>query len=276
MPLPTNFSRWEHLQNTLLTVYNRQVIQHFYKTPAEDISTAKGSLREACTIRDDDSAILCILRMLLFFIVLRKAQDLHPPIYGQPKSSFDAVAEYQPQVRLYFSQIPSEVKEGYSPIDSEISFRVHGATTETINEGKARQLAIKIREAFTSANKGLKWNRGNLKVTYKDLEKGYNFSILCRDEAEARRLITATMSVQNHSPDWNRLTLHDPKRPSESISAPRRIYGRSVKSPRYRPPATLRFRYAELKIHGLNRDITLIDLTGRRLPLIKLAVAREV
>lgn len=267
-------SPWEHLQNVLMLIFNREVRKEFKDVSAEnDIGSARASLKTACTILDNDTAMMCIIRMMLFYFTVRRARDMQGAIYGIPKLNFDESVKYHPQVRLYFNQRGDTVTPEYSRVQGEIEFRVMGATNETMTEAKARQLAIKIKTEFTDGTgdgaKGYKWDKGSTNYQYLDKQLGYDLRLLCINEAMARQLIERVLRIQNHSPDWNNLIVHDPKRQSSKTSKTRRIYGKLRKLPRYRPQETVYFRYAELKIHGLNDDITLVDLTDRRIPLVK-------
>ena len=65
MPLPDNFSPWEHLQNVLRQVHNRIVKEEFSDiTDDDDIVTPRGSLKKACLLDDNDSAEMTVFKVL--------------------------------------------------------------------------------------------------------------------------------------------------------------------------------------------------------------------
>ncbi|ARV63394.1 hypothetical protein BZZ01_32865 (plasmid) [Nostocales cyanobacterium HT-58-2] len=273
MSLPDGFSEFEFLQDTIKRVQNQIVHKEFSDLGDEnwnpDITTGRGALRHACTLKDSDSADMLQMRLQLFYIILRKAQDLHPAIYGIPVTTFHESVEFFPQIRLFFLEDWEQVEEGYSPVEAEISFRLMHETSATMTHAKAEVFANKIRNLFASGQ-GFVWKKGREKWVYKDLSKGYDFRLLAWSESEAKKVIEQVLDIQGHSPDWNLLGVAVKKKTYTTVPGTHRVYGKQRRKPRERPIAYVRFRYAELKLWGLFNDITLVDRTGfRHNPLIR-------
>ncbi|MCY7272387.1 MAG: hypothetical protein LH702_01240, partial [Phormidesmis sp. CAN_BIN44] len=108
---------------------------------------------------------------------------------------------------------------------------------------------------------------------YKDPSKGYNFQLYIWNETEAKRVIEQVLDIRGHSPNWEKyLDGTTKKKTFPIVPGNQFLFGKSRRKPRERPIATVRFKYAELKIHGLPNDIQLVDRTGfRRNPLVKAA-----
>jgi len=261
MPLPEGFSEWEHLQDTVRLDHNKAVKQYFKNQPDDDLSTPKSSLKHACIIKDEDTATMTMMRMWLFEITLRHAQSVQAPIYGIPTSSYHDSIAFVPQVRLFFREDSDEVEDGYSPVTSEITFRLMGETPQTMTEGKANVLANKIKTVL-GTNKGYRFKRGQSKITYLDKDKGYDFRLFVWDKSEGKELITKILDIQNHSPRWDNLSIIQREKTYSTIPGNQLILGKTRRKPRERPVAYVRFRWAELKLHGLVNDIILYDLTG--------------
>lgn len=267
MAVPEGFSSWEHLQSVLMNSYNRIVRESFRDLGGEswdeEIITPRGSLRTACTIRDDDSAIMSNLRMMLFYFVLRQAQDLHPPLYTIPADTYQQSVKFMPQVTMYFREDLDDIESGYSPIDAEVSFRLFNETSETFTPTNALTLANKIKSEFATGG-GYRWHKGRIKVSYKEPEKGYNFLVYGYTKGDAIAVIRKAMSIQGHVPDSDKMTVVERESNPPIVPPVQRVYGESRRAPRRMPVGWVRFQYAELHIHGIPDAITLVDSTWRR------------
>lgn len=273
MPLPDEFSAWEHLQSILMQSHNRIVREEFSDLGGDDwdesIATPRASLRVACTIKDDDSAIQSITRLILFYIILRKASDLHPPIYAMPTDRYQQDVKFMPQITLYFREDIDDVETGYGAIDAEISFRIRGETHQTYSEAKARVMANAIKNEFCTGG-GYRWRKGRTKVNYRDHDRGYLLSINAYSESEAREVITKVLSLQGDVIDTGKLTVST-LGASPPITPPNEvIYGQTRRTPRKRPVGYVRFQWAELHLWGIPNAIVMVDRSmRRRRPLIE-------
>lgn len=262
MPLPNEFSEWEHLQDQTRRVHNREVSEWFSDAPELDISTPRASLRHACTIKDNDTAVMTFMRMWLFEVQAKHARSFHPDIYGIPITTFQESIKFKPQIQLYFLEPQSSVDTGYSAVEGEISFRLTEPQYENITPVEAKSLANRIKSAL--ATPVFVWKKGRLQVTYRDELKGYAFRILATSEAEAKRVIEQVMDIRQHTPDWDNLVVHEARKSFPIVPGNQVVYGKSRRKPRQRPRADVRFRYATLHLHGVPNGITLVDVSGTR------------
>jgi len=181
----------------------------------------------------------------------------------------------KPQVTLFFLEDSLRVERA-SP-DSQtpqtrrkqraaIRFRLMDETTQTFSQANATTLGRRIKEIF-GANGGFVWSKGKTMYSYTDWEQGYQFQLLCRTEAEAKRIVTAVMSIQSHTPDWS--FFNTIKNDQEAAKYPENpgtqiIMGKTVQKPLTRPNVDVRFQYAYVSIKGLARPVTLYDRVHRR------------
>lgn len=267
MALPDGFSQWEHLQNVLMQVHNRRVRREFSDVGGddwtEDISTPRASLRTACTMKDDDSAVIALHRMFLFYVLLRNAADMHPALYTIPVDRFQQEVTFAPQVSLYFREDLEDVENDYSPIDAVISFRLMGETETTFTRANATIIANRIKAEFMTSN-GYRWHKGRVKVTYIRKDQGYQLSINAFSESEAREVISKVLSIQNHTLDQEFLVVHTLAQNPPTVPTTRQVFGESRRMPRKRPVGFVRFQWAEVHVYGVQNAITLCDRTYRR------------
>lgn len=270
MTLPDNFSPWEHLQSVLLRAHNPLVREEFRDVGGDDwdpdITVPRGSLRVACTLRDDDSALMTLIRLHLFYYTLRKASDLQAPIYGIPVAGFQEARKFRPQIQLHFQEDAQDVEQGYAPVTGEISFRLMRDDAESLSMAEVRNYAQKVRTNFATGN-GFVWQKGRVMASYEDRERGYGLRLLVRSKAEARRVIEQVLDIQGHAPNWERLNISESEDPAGRfpiVPGTDMILGQSRRRPRQRPIASVRFQAAYLHIHGMPNAVVLIDLTGRR------------
>jgi hypothetical protein len=263
MPLPNGFSEWEHLQNQILRIHNKQVRDYFSDiTVDDDLATPRSSLRHACLMKDEDTSVMTQLRLWLFEVTAGHAKSLQPDIYGIPTDTFQDHVTFKPQIALHFYEDADEVEPGYQQIRSEIRFRLMGETSETVSEPQARTLATKINSLLGSAG-GYRWHKGRIKCIYKEPSKGYNLTLHAFSESEGKRVIEQILDIQSHTPDWDNLVLSQLANTPPTIPPSKRIYGKIRKLPRTRPVGYVRFRRAELHLWGLPKPLILVDKTGR-------------
>lgn len=270
MALPDDFSPWEHLQSVLMQVYNREVRDEFNDIldDDDDITTPRSSLRTACLLRDDDSALMTHLRMQLFYFCLRKAQDLQTPVYGIPVDSYQQSVKFRPQVTLKFMEPLDEVEIGYRPLEGEISFRLVQPQYETLNQSEATSLANRIRSEFATGT-AYRYRKGRVKLSYKNADQGANFVINAASETVGRELINKVLDIQNFTLDGDFLTISELGQAPPTIPPTRFVYGETRRMPRRRPVGNVAFYRAELNIWGVAKAILLYDRRGSRYALTR-------
>lgn len=257
MPLPLNFNEWEHLQNTIKLWHNKAVAKWFKNQTVNDISTPKAALRQACTIKDNDTSTITLIRLWLFEITAGHAQSLQAPIYGIPTGDYQREVTYKPQIKLFFREKPSrDMLDRASPVTGEITFRLMTESSQTISRAKAVALAKDVKREF--ANPIFEWEKGWYKYTYKDIEKGYDLRLLVKSKAEGVRIAKAVLAIQSHSFDNDKQQFIDHDRTYSLNPGTHVVYGRSTKKFVRRPRVDVRFRYAQLLIHGQINAINLV------------------
>lgn len=261
---------WEQLQDVLQWLHNRRVIEEFRDLTPDDqewvasLSTPRARLRWASTIKEDDSAIMVLNRMFLFYILMGGAAAMQTPMYTIPVTGFQEAKKFQPQIQLEFSEDLNEIQPGYKAVTGVISFRLARETSESITRADVERYAMRVRTLFGATN-GFLWHKGKSMASYTDREKGYKLQLLVRNETEARRVIEKVLEVQDHTPDWSKLNISKNELETERfppVPERRFILGESRRQPRQRPTASVRFKRAFLHIWGLQNPITLVDMTG--------------
>ena len=260
MTLPDNFSPFEHLQDTLRLAVNRQVILEFSDVEIDnDLTVPRSSLKLACLHQDKDTAMMLIIRILLYYVVI-KGYGL-PEIYSVPISTVNEGLRYRPQIHLEFYESARFVRDNETPVTSQIKFRLMTEKTETLSQSDSLNYARKIKTLF-GAGSGFSWARGKNMFTYADSIKGYNMQLLVATEAEGKRLTSQVLEIQNHVPDWQFANYKQNLEPTQAFPASppnKLILGKSTRAKRRRPITTLNFRVAFLHVEGLPKPIVLYD-----------------
>lgn len=265
MPLPDGFDPWEHLQDQVRLVHNKAVQAYFKNQPDDDVSTPKRSLKHACLIQDNDTTSMVQMRMWLFEVTVAHAQALQRPVYGIPVSEVQESWKFKPQVKLYFLEpFDNEThSNGLPQAEGEITFRLINKTPETITRADAERLAREIKNEI--ATPPLIWEKGWYKATYLDPEHGYDLRLLVKNKTEAEKIIRKVVKIQNHEfeRDYFQFVEHD--RTYSLNPGTHRVYGKTVKKTVKRRRANVKFRYAQLLIHGKPNAINLVSTSGVRL-----------
>ncbi|NJL03019.1 MAG: hypothetical protein HC910_21540 [Spirulinaceae cyanobacterium SM2_1_0] len=271
MPLPPQFSYWEHLQSTLAWIHNRNVRDEFRDlgdTWEPDISTGRSSLRMAATIQDNDTSTMVLLRLFFFYFILRRAQDLQPPIYGIPVASYQTSFKFHPQVQLHFKQDALDHQPNENPVTGRLSYRLIEENSQTLTKGQTEVLANRIATEFGFGGNGYVWRKGRDLVSYYDPDHGVNVQVLALNLSEGREVISKLLDLQNLTPNWE-LSNHKQNQdaPGRYPTVPplKNILGDLVRMPRRRPVANVRFTHAELHLYGLGKPVVLYDRTDRYL-----------
>lgn len=262
LALPADFSPWEHLQDTLRLAHNQQVQTEFVDVEIDnDLRAPRSSLKLACLISDNDNAMMVIIRLILYHVVI-KGFGL-PEIYSVPISTVNEGLRYRPQIHLHFMESYRDIRSGFTPVESQICFRLMTETTATLSSADSLRYANKIKTIFGSGN-GFAWARGKDMFTYSDQVHGYNMQLLVQNEAAGRLIVEKVLAIQDHVPDWKLANYKKNLEVSAAYptSPPNKmILGKSVRTYHRRPVTTIRFRTAFLHVEGLPHPITLYDKT---------------
>jgi hypothetical protein len=258
MPLPANFNEIENLQDLIRLEHNKAVKAWFKNQDDNDVSTPKSRLKHSCLIKDSDSQLTSISRMWLFEVIVGRAQSIQAPIYGIPVVEHQRNVEFKPQVKLYFRErLPPTATDRTNPATGEITFRLMDESGATYTRAKAERMARDIKREFASPNIFV-WEKGIYYYYYRDFERGYDLRLLVKSKSEGERVAKAVLGIQGHpfsddNSDFTENTRAYPMNPGNQT-----IYGQSVPKPVKRPRADVRFRYAQLLIHGRLKVINLV------------------
>lgn len=253
---------WIHLRSFLRQAYNAEVRNYFKTQDTSNLpqnDTGKNSAMRACLITPTDSLLLINTKVMTFRFTVQRVH-LRPNVYALPNADIDALT-FAPQVKLYFSQDDGAVPEGKTKIDAEISFRLTGESETTYTPAKAQLLATEIKNHFGGST-GFKWNKGKVICVYEDKQHGYHLRIYAQNYEEGERVIRQVLAIRSHSFNGEHFSYSTPQRQSANNPTERRmVYGKQRLKPRWRPTASVRFRYARLYLQGLE-PVILYDRTG--------------
>lgn len=266
---------WEFLQSWLMRTnsYNGAVKKYFADVDdtADSKISGRAASKEACLIKDSDSALLALHRRLNFYFEVLEAH-LKPEIFSVPPEDRRITRAKQPKITLVFRQDRDTVVQGKQPLKGEISFRIMDQKSPQIFLTEINTWANRIKSEFIS-NSGYVWSRGKALYSYTDWANGYQFELLCNTEAQAKSLVTKALRIQNHTPNWkyfNTVTNDTPEETYPTVTDTVYILGEPVKEPQFRAEVRVRFAYATIHLPPA-KPRTLIDRTGRRAnPLVEL------
>ncbi|MEH1810883.1 MAG: hypothetical protein V7K26_00080 [Nostoc sp.] len=261
MTLPANFDEWEYLQDTVRRWHNKAVDKWFAGQPDNDVSSPKPGLKHACKMKDQDTANMTMMRLWLFEVTAGHAQSLQAPIYGIPVQEHQRNVKYKPQIKLYFKEkLTTNTNNRTSPATGEITFRLMDETSASMNESKAKVLALKIKNEF--ADPIFIWEKGWYKYTYLDTANGYDLRLFVKNKIEGIRITKQVLKIRSDTfnDDYGNYTDHERTyslNPGNQI-----VYGQSVQKPVERPMVDVRFQYAQLFLHGRIATINLVAVAN--------------
>lgn len=214
-----------------------------------------------------------IITQLLAFNQLLESKDIGT-FYGSFDSRETVRRIGKPKVTLYFLEDsnfnkkapPNKIYEGRRRQEGIIRFRLMNETTQSFSKANGIILGTKIKEVF-GANGGFVWNKGKTMYFYGDWQKGYQFQLLCKTETEAKRIVSAIHSLQNHTPNWQYLNIIKNDQESSKYSenpGNQVVMGETIPIVHSRPFVDVRFEYAYVKLDGVKEPINLYSRKGKR------------
>ena len=257
MPLPADFNEFEHLQDLIRLEHNKDVRKYFKNQADDDISTPKASLKHACLVKDEDTAIMTQMRQWLFEVTLGHAQSLQAPVYGVPVADFQRDVSFKPQVKLYFRERYTNLTDRTAPGRGEICFRLMNESAQTYTRAKAEGMARDIKREF--ATPIFVWEKGIHYYYYKDFDRGYDLRLLVKSKTEGERVARNVLQIQGHPFDSTNVDFMDTDKLYPSNPGTQLVYGRQVKKPVKRPVVDVRFRHAQLFLNGRQTVINLVS-----------------
>lgn len=202
---------------------------------------------------------MAIFNAMSLHLMLCKKDVGH--FYGMPTTDYQNDNKFRPEVQLIFYPIKSKENQaqlGYNPKSrSIITFRLVHLTSASITRQNIDTLAMRVRETF-AIDGGLLWHKGKDEYTYTDVELGYNFRILATNEEQAKILITKTMALQEHHPDWKKLFKKENSEPEiayPAVPPTKIILGEQVQEAHERPGIVVRYSHFNIHIHDKRKPI---------------------
>ncbi len=262
MPLPDNFSPWQHLFEQLTISHNPIVERSFTGIQFGDISSTLGGMYTACIIQPDDTAEIVSIRLFLYYFVYKG--NLPTPVYGIPIPDYQANFQFHPQIQLHFREdwSPALQQNGLTRATAQISFRLMKYSAQTITQGYLRELAQEIKVQFGEGT-GFVFEKGVIKYSYTDYANGFQMRLLVESEGIGNLIVEKIVSLVGASFSENHVSVSQSRKNFPTIPPTTEILGKPRKTPRLRPITQVRFIRAEAHIYGVNKPIVLIDKTGR-------------
>ena len=260
MVLPANFGEWEHLKDQVRLQHNKNVQNFFKNTKNDTVGTPKESLKHACLMKDSDTADMVLLRKLLFEFDAGHAQSLQAPIYGIPVDVHQSNTAFKPQVHIHFQEKYPYIADRLRPCRGQISFVLMDETSENYSRAKAEKLAAAIKREI--ATPVLIWEKGKFYYYYRDKDRGYDLRLLVKSKTEGERITKAVLGIQSHPFNDDFSDYVSNERTYSNTPGTHRIYGQTQPKPIKRPTVDVRFRYAQLLLHGRRKAINLVSTPG--------------
>lgn len=239
--------------------FNAEVYRHFKDVHATSTDVGRRAIRDFCLIGAKDSRTTANSKIQYFRDQVQKVH-LKPEIYGIPVANYkQETVEGYPQVIIHFRESATDARTNDRyPIRAQVGYRLKD---DSLSQSQVDSLATKVKSKFGGATP-FKFKKGTTKFSYKDKKKGYEFILAADTETEAKSVVTAVLSLNGDTPDWDILTASKSGR-TWTTKKTKTVLGKTVELPNQRPIGWVHFTHAELKIPELERDIVLVDQTGR-------------
>jgi hypothetical protein len=251
MPLPVNFSPWEHFQNVVRKIHNKQV-REFFKADLldDDITSSEGAVRFACLMDDNDTAPHMIARMLFFAIHCGWLEVLLRKVFiGFPRLDFSD--KIKPQLTLLFIEKKPYDQSRTYPKEVQISIRIW-EKPENITDADIRFLYNKINLLFPG-----NWTHycGKIDYSYYDKDSQFRAVIPAKNKSDATELIRKLCDLANVEFSPFKVRKHENEdaiaQPTKTI----RILGKTYKKERMRNLGTVKLSIATLDIGHYTQEV---------------------
>lgn len=264
MPLPTNLSSAEQLQDVALKLTNKRVRNYFRDVGNDDwepnLDTDRARLRVACTHQEKDSLLETICRLQLFNIELGASLEDLGHFYGIPTANYHESFDLKPQVKFIFQEKAELAKKKKRrPLVHEASFRLMGETTSSITQAKIDQLENRIRTQFP---KTYLFKAGRFTFSYYNNDTGFRTNIRAYSVAEARELLTKLNNVSGTEIDWSKFKKTEWVQKNFEQQDFVTVLGKRKKLPQRRSITECYLNKVELTLHGNLKDIYLYHRIG--------------
>jgi hypothetical protein len=249
---PDNTSPFERLQNTIRQFHNKKLATQFADINDTNLTTQRGILKSDLTIIDNDTANMMIIKMMVFNDYIDNIK-----FYGIPVENYHANIQFEPQLHLLFIETAAAAKTAKRQrVRMSLNVRILSESNTTITTSDITKYTNEVNTNFP---RSYNFDKGKDRYYYRELVKGYRLIITGQTETEVKTLITKVLSLQNHLPDWDFLTVSKFTDKNLSTAKYVTILNKKTKLPQYRPLAKLYLKRAELKLHGNLEDIVLVE-----------------
>lgn len=255
--------QWNLIRSWLRKTYNKEVHEFFKDLPPEielDNSSGRSTTKAVCLIGADDSQGIAEQKQRNFErLKERVGLGAYTPSHDYerlPGLSFRGI----PQVQLWFLEKYHVAKtngRAKNPHEALVSFRIND---DWSTEAPAKAMALKIKGKF--ATPIFQFQAGELKVTYLDKNKGYDFRLLVDSKEEAKRVIESVLDLNGDAPQWKLLKTHKSEEEFNTVETVR-VVGETITVTSLRPKTELYFRYAIAKVPPRISEIALVDTSLR-------------
>lgn len=254
----------ELFQSFCRKFFNRTVNEHFKDVVNDDPDTLSRGvprqlIKRICLHKDNDPIVLTVGRLLIWWVEARGLLDEF--IYGIPSTTFHETVRFQPQIKLFWREATKEAAlDNRYPARAVYTVRFKGGVSSKTDIVALRNKVGRIFGGSTPHS----FTKGREKYSYRDKEKGYEFIITALNKQEAKSVINALLEIQGDNPlEEALLTTSTTDRNWNAVETIR-VNGQAYKKPKQRPIAKVHFTHAELAVHGMARDITLVSNLASR------------
>jgi N-acetylmuramoyl-L-alanine amidase len=223
-----------------------------------DTNNPRHVLAFACTLQLEDTDTMIVMRLLLYYLLSRKARDFHPTMFATPEPNFHDSVVFKPQIQLIFLEDRIDaVNANRRPLQAQISYRLMNVTPESLTPENVDTIAQRIWDLFVLPSP-FKFMKGEIIGNYRDKTNGYELRILADTETTLRSVIGQVLAINELELDDQFFSISKSSRtfptPEETIS----ILGEDYEKPVQRPSAWVHFVRAELKLLGMRTSKLLV------------------
>lgn len=260
MPIPNNFSSWEHFQNIAVKTHNKKVREFFNQDlEDQDITSPEGAVRRACLLEDNDTAAQTIAKMLFFAVDCGWLESLLESIfYGIPKIELQQNYRYVNQIVLLFSETYQDMKKARRthPKRLRVSFRwLQEPNAENVTQTEVNSLINRINQHFPESYSH--YCGVNFYIHYNPKVYDKHFKIPARNESEAIRFYEKLFRIMQL--DLDQRKLRKVEREIKATKEYLRILGETYPIEDDLPLANVKLKQAILHLHGKTTKEILID-----------------
>lgn len=223
-----------------------------------DDSNFRHAIHKACMPQSDDTPFMLTLRILLFYLLCKKAREFHPTYFAIPEDSYHESVRFKPQLQLLFYESRySAVNNERRPLKTQVSLRLMDVTPTALTEEDISALVSAIVSAFIDPDIFV-YNKGALALTYNDKALGYQLKLYVDTKETGLALLDKVLSIQGHTRDDSLIKWHSfEQAPSQAVETIT-ILGETYNKPVRFAQAPMELVRVELNLWGALRSRLLV------------------